>query len=325
MRDRNVGNDLRAMAQDVMDIGVHYMRAGREWLEDKRHEMTGDERPHRHPRGHRAGEHRSPPPPPNGPRHRHGHARHEHPGQEQPPREQGAYRGGGPDSYLGPGGSGSPDFVSPGDTQRSAGGRDYWRRGGSGSTYGRSDFLHPGGAGGYAGIGPRSYRRSDERINEDLCERLTHDHDVDASDIEVKVADGVVTLSGSVRDRWMKHRAEDIADGCNGVHSVENRIRVRSSATGGGMAGSPGSGGPAGMGGAGTHTVHGSGAAGNAAAGTSTGSTGTGSSTGVGSTGSGSSAGTGTGTGSASGSGSGTGTGTGNISSSGPAGGKTGA
>lgn len=254
MRDRNIGNDFRAMAQDVFDIGVHYVRSGREWLDEKRHEMTGDERSGQHRSDeHRPTEHRSPPPPPGGPRHRH-----------EPPRphEHRARRGGGgPESYLDPGATGSPGFVAPADTQRGTAGQDYWSQSGPGSAYGRSDYLQPGAAGGYAGIGPRSYRRSDERINEDLCERLTHDHDVDASDIEVKVAEGIVTLSGSVRDRWMKHRAEDIADGCNGVHSVENRIRVQPSATGVGAAGSSGvgsAGSSASTGSTGTYKGHGS-------------------------------------------------------------------
>src|SRR5690606_8630563 len=98
-----------------------------------------------------------------------------------------------------------------GDTQAS------WAGGGRSGSYG-----------GFAGMGPRSYSRSDERITEDLCERLTDDPDVDASDPEVKVSGGTVTLEGMVDERWMKHRAEDLADACSGVRNVENRIRVRS-------------------------------------------------------------------------------------------------
>lgn len=80
---------------------------------------------------------------------------------------------------------------------------------------------------GYRGVGPRSYVRSDERIAEDLNERLTDDEDLDAGDINVRVSDGKVTLEGSVGNRWMKHRAEDIADSCAGVKEVENRVVVR--------------------------------------------------------------------------------------------------
>jgi hypothetical protein len=84
---------------------------------------------------------------------------------------------------------------------------------------------------GYRGMGPKNYSRSDERLTEDLNERLTDDDDLDASEITVRVADGKVTLEGSVDQRWMKHRAEDIADACSGVREVDNRITVTQSAS----------------------------------------------------------------------------------------------
>ena len=83
----------------------------------------------------------------------------------------------------------------------------------------------------FRGIGPRNYTRSDERIREDVCERLTQDDDLDASEIEIKAEQGVVTLEGTVEERWMKHRAEDLAESCSGVREVENRIRVESGMT----------------------------------------------------------------------------------------------
>lgn len=81
----------------------------------------------------------------------------------------------------------------------------------------------------YRGVGPRNYTRSDERIREDLNERLTDAHDIDASMLTVEVNNGVATLTGTVDERWMKHRAEDIADGCTGVRDVRNNIQVQSS------------------------------------------------------------------------------------------------
>ncbi|WP_052101245.1 BON domain-containing protein [Novilysobacter arseniciresistens] len=116
-------------------------------------------------------------------------------------------------------------FISPADTQQvhSGRGRQSYARPDYGSGYGTAGYGM-----GYSGVGPRNYTRSDERITEDLCERLTHDHDIDASDIEVKVANGTATLEGTVSQRWMKHRAEDLADNCSGVRSVDNRIRVQS-------------------------------------------------------------------------------------------------
>lgn len=86
-------------------------------------------------------------------------------------------------------------------------------------------FAQPGG--GFRGRGPRNYTRSDQRITEDLCERLTEADDIDASGIEVQVSQGMVTLSGTVGERWMKHRAEDMAEACGGVRDVENLIRVQ--------------------------------------------------------------------------------------------------
>jgi osmotically-inducible protein OsmY len=79
---------------------------------------------------------------------------------------------------------------------------------------------------GFAGRGPKGYHRSDDRIKEDVCERLMDDRDVDASEITVEVVNGEVTLSGTVDDRWQKRRAEDIADAVTGVTEVANNIRL---------------------------------------------------------------------------------------------------
>lgn len=75
--------------------------------------------------------------------------------------------------------------------------------------------------------GPKGYTRSDERIREDVCERLAAAFDIDVSDVSVEVRDGRVELEGTVPARWMKHGIEDIADSCMCVRDVENRVRVR--------------------------------------------------------------------------------------------------
>lgn len=82
------------------------------------------------------------------------------------------------------------------------------------------------------GKGPKGYKRSDERIHEDVCERLMSDRDVDASDIEVSVSDSEVTLTGAVRSKHEKRCAEDCADAISGVTHVQNNLRARY-ATGG--------------------------------------------------------------------------------------------
>ena len=79
----------------------------------------------------------------------------------------------------------------------------------------------------FRGLGPKNYRRSDARIHEDACERLAMDEMVDASDIEVAVHEGVVTLSGTVRDRQQKRWAEDTVERVVGVRDVQNSIRVK--------------------------------------------------------------------------------------------------
>jgi len=81
--------------------------------------------------------------------------------------------------------------------------------------------------GGFSGRGPKGYTRSDERIREDVCEHLSENDEVDASDIEVLVKDRKVTLSGTVENRRMKHLAEDIAEMVSGVQDVDNRVTVR--------------------------------------------------------------------------------------------------
>jgi BON domain len=78
----------------------------------------------------------------------------------------------------------------------------------------------------YRGRGPKNYNRSDDRIREDVCERLTMDHDVDASEIEVNVNDGVVTLTGTVHERHAKRVAEDLCESIPGVKDVQNQLRV---------------------------------------------------------------------------------------------------
>lgn len=79
----------------------------------------------------------------------------------------------------------------------------------------------------HRGRGPAGYRRSDERIREDVSDRLTDDPYLDASGIEVKVSSCEVTLDGNVDSRYGKRRAEFLADQVSGVAHVQNNLRVR--------------------------------------------------------------------------------------------------
>jgi len=79
----------------------------------------------------------------------------------------------------------------------------------------------------HRGRGPKGYTRSDERIREDVSDRLTDDPRVDASEIEVNVSGSEVTLSGTVDSREARRRAEDIAERVSGVRHVQNNLRVQ--------------------------------------------------------------------------------------------------
>ncbi|MBL7556493.1 MAG: BON domain-containing protein [Bdellovibrionaceae bacterium] len=81
----------------------------------------------------------------------------------------------------------------------------------------------------YFGKGPKGFKRSDDRICEEVSEALFHDHAVDASEIEVAVHDGEVTLTGTVAERRMKRLAEDCVDKVTGVTDVKNEIRIQAS------------------------------------------------------------------------------------------------
>jgi hypothetical protein len=83
------------------------------------------------------------------------------------------------------------------------------------------------GRGRYYGLGPKGYRRSDERIREDVSDRLMTHPDVDATDIEVHVAHGIITLTGSVADRHQKRIADFVAEDVVGVDDVHNQLTVR--------------------------------------------------------------------------------------------------
>jgi osmotically-inducible protein OsmY len=139
---------------------------------------------------------------------------------------------------------GSAGFGSLGTGSSSSYGSGYGSGYGAGSSYGSSmrQEFNPGsssfaGHGGpysgkqtpasYYGKGPKSFKRSDERIKEELSELYTRHHDIDASDIELEVKDGEVTLSGSVPERRMKYLAEELAENSMGVREVNNQIRVK--------------------------------------------------------------------------------------------------
>jgi len=116
----------------------------------------------------------------------------------------------------------SPDALHPNGRQF----RDPSKLAGPGG------YPYPGVAseerrGRFFGRGPKGYRRSDERIKEDISDRLMTHPDIDASDIDIAVSNGVVTLTGTTEDRHEKRLAEYIAEDVVGIDDVENRLKVR--------------------------------------------------------------------------------------------------
>jgi osmotically-inducible protein OsmY len=78
----------------------------------------------------------------------------------------------------------------------------------------------------YRGRGPRNYQRSDERISDEIHQYLTYHPELDATDIDVTVDSGIVTLKGAVDSRRAKRLAEDVAEEVFGVKEVHNELRV---------------------------------------------------------------------------------------------------
>ncbi|HYO73964.1 MAG TPA: BON domain-containing protein [Archangium sp.] len=75
------------------------------------------------------------------------------------------------------------------------------------------------------GRGPRGYQRSDDRIREDICDRLMQGW-MDADDVSVQVQKGEVTLTGTVKSRDEKRAIEDLAEEVLGVKEINNELRV---------------------------------------------------------------------------------------------------
>lgn len=142
-----------------------------------------------------------------------------------------AYRGGGYGGagYGGAGYGSEPyDASSYGPSYGRYGARSYGRTSGFESDeYGYGARDRESWLGRHAGRGPKGYRRSDDRIREDVNDRLTAHPDIDATEIEVRVQNGEVTLTGVVEDRRTKRMAEDAIEDVIGVDDVHNQLKVR--------------------------------------------------------------------------------------------------
>ena len=73
---------------------------------------------------------------------------------------------------------------------------------------------------------PKGYTRSDERIREDICDRLS-EADVECEEVTVTVRSGEVTLAGRAPSGDARREIEQIAENVSGVQDVTNQIRTR--------------------------------------------------------------------------------------------------
>lgn len=124
------------------------------------------------------------------------------------------------------GGYGQQSYGRRGD-------RDWWDRAGDevASWFGDDDAQRRREMDRRRGRGPKNYTRSDERIREDVCDRLTDDPLIDASEIDVRVQNQEVTLSGTADSRNERRLAEECAESVSGVKHVQNNIRVQERGT----------------------------------------------------------------------------------------------
>lgn len=137
-------------------------------------------------------------------------------------------------------GQGYGGSVAPTDYREGFGGEAYGG-GMSGADYARSfgargdnfggddrnwiDQRADENSGPHRGKGPQGWRRTDERLREEVCERLMNDRLLDAREVEVAAADGVVTLTGAVPGASDVRLAEMLAREAPGVTEVRNELR----------------------------------------------------------------------------------------------------
>ena len=74
-------------------------------------------------------------------------------------------------------------------------------------------------------LGPKGYRRPDDRVHDEVCERIARSG-IDAREVEVAVQVGEVTLTGTALSREDKRALEDVVDDVFGVEDVHNRLTL---------------------------------------------------------------------------------------------------
>jgi hypothetical protein len=144
---------------------------------------------------------------------------------------QGSYGGG---DYGRGASMGRPQGASQGVLGGRGGGMrgEGWGERMGGSDLGFSYRGHEGGVdlddrGPHYGKGPKGYKRSDDRVREDVCDCIARQGHIDASDVEVKVENGTVVLTGTVGQRHHKRVLEQMVERLHGVDDVRNELRLK--------------------------------------------------------------------------------------------------
>ena len=135
--------------------------------------------------------------------------------------------------FWGQGGAGGEQFGGQPFGREYGRGEDLYREGDLTREGRQITSRQQGMRGPFTGRGPKGYQRSDDRIREDICEVLMQHGEIDASEVEIEVQNGEVTLRGTVEDRRQKRLIEDVLEEVSGVRDVQNQLRVQQGAFGG--------------------------------------------------------------------------------------------
>jgi BON domain len=73
---------------------------------------------------------------------------------------------------------------------------------------------------------PKNLRKSDNVIYEEICELFMQTPKIDATEVDVSVQDGDVTLKGFVDNSAVKALAETLSQQIPGVHGVFNKLKA---------------------------------------------------------------------------------------------------
>jgi len=67
---------------------------------------------------------------------------------------------------------------------------------------------------------------SDDKIYDQVRQKLANDPDVKGGGFDVTVKDGVVTLKGTVNDKNAREKAERLTKKVKGVTKVDNQLKI---------------------------------------------------------------------------------------------------